>query len=152
MTTAILCFCCPGTGQQKRQSSIYSPVATYGSRKNAAGAYAAAAWVKKRLIFVGIIFIYFQVGLNSNGAEIHLFSIFPRDGKRMALCGIINCIIAIQVRSERRIILHRVMSGAQLWDTQYWLAGQPRTESASPDLRAGHELSQRVLACGPVMN
>ena len=64
MTTAILCFCCPGTGQQKRQSSIYSPVATYGSRKNAAGAYAAAAWVKKRLIFVGIIFIYFQVGLN----------------------------------------------------------------------------------------
>lgn len=67
MTKAILCFCCPGTGQQKRQSSNYSPVATYGSRKNAAGAYAAAAWVKKRLIFVGIIFIYFQVGLNSNG-------------------------------------------------------------------------------------
>ena len=66
MTKAILCFCCPGTGQQKRQSSIYSPVATYGSRKNAAGAYAAAAWVKKRLLFVGIIFIYFQVGLNSN--------------------------------------------------------------------------------------
>jgi hypothetical protein len=66
MTKAILCFCCPGTGQQKRQSSNYSPVATYGSRKNAAGAYAAAAWVKKRLLFVGIIFIYFQVGLNSN--------------------------------------------------------------------------------------
>ena len=66
MTKAILCFCCPGTGQQKRQSSNYSPVATYGSQKNAAGAKAAAAWVKKRLIFVGIIFIYFQVGLNSN--------------------------------------------------------------------------------------
>ena len=66
MTKANLCFCCPGTGQQKRQSSNYGPVATYGSQKNAAGAKAAAAWVKKRLIFVGIIFIYFQVGLNSN--------------------------------------------------------------------------------------
>ena len=35
-------------------------------RKNAAGAKAAAALVKKRLVYVGIILICFQVGLNSN--------------------------------------------------------------------------------------
>lgn len=45
---------------KKRQSSDLDLVATCATQRNAAGAKAAAALVKKGLVYVGIIVIYFQ--------------------------------------------------------------------------------------------